>query len=100
MEFKGTTIEMHAVTYAGIVFIQDSEFYEDSEKCNVLDADHVGIIEAEANGKLFSKSYEILELLNQFVNISDELSVPEHLIETFANLYANAFNTIQEATTI
>jgi hypothetical protein len=56
--------------------------------------------EATANTILFSKSYTLLELLNQFVSISDDLIVPDHLIETFANLYANSFNTIQEATTI
>jgi hypothetical protein len=56
--------------------------------------------EATANAKIFSKSLQLLELLNHFVEISDELSCPDHLIETFANLYANAFNTIQESTTI
>lgn len=57
-------------------------------------------LEAQYNSKLISKAPELLELLNQFLEISDELSVPDHLIETFANLYANSFNTIQEATTI
>lgn len=56
--------------------------------------------ETQANQKNCLHARELLELLNQFVSISDELNVPDHLIETFANLYANAFNTIQEATTI
>lgn len=56
--------------------------------------------EGEANAKLISKAPQLLELLNHFVKISDELSAPDYLIETYANLYANAFNIIQEATTI
>lgn len=55
--------------------------------------------EATANAVLFSKSFQLLELLDQFVKISDDLQCPDHLIETFANLYANAFTIIQEATT-
>lgn len=63
MEFKGTKGEIHAVEYAGVIFMQDSEFYEDSEKCNILDYDHVGKIEADANGKLFECAPEMLEFL-------------------------------------
>jgi len=65
MEFKGTKGELHAVEYAGVIFMQDSEFYEYSESCNVLDYDHVGKIEADANGKLFACAPEMLEMLQE-----------------------------------
>lgn len=57
-------------------------------------------LKTKYNAKLFSKSLDLLELLGEFVSMSDELSCPDYLIESFANLYANSFNTIQEATTI
>lgn len=103
MGFKGTKgeLKLHEEPYANTngFYVQavSSEFDN-----NMLFANAYGHTKKEAqyNSKLISKSPELLELLNHFVDISDELSVPDHLIETFANLYANAFNTIQEATTI
>lgn len=69
MEFKGTKGEIHAVEYAGVIFMQDSEFYEDSEKCNILDYDHVGRIEADANGKLFECAPKMLERLKELIRV-------------------------------
>ncbi len=103
MEFKGTKVfpEYHGGDNYSIDLIFDNESVisidRRSRYSGVLVAERE---EMEANAKLITKAYAILELLNQFVEISDELSVPDHLIETFANLYAKAFNTIQEATTI
>lgn len=90
MEFKGNTEKLHAVTYAGIVFIQDTEFYEDSEKCNVLDADHVGIIKAEANGLLFSKAPEMLEMLK---TLKDHL---KDVLEEFGSESAEKTKAIRD----
>lgn len=63
MEFKGTKGQIYAVEYAGIIFMQDTEFYEDQEQCNVLNMDYVSKEVAEANGKLFECAKELLERL-------------------------------------
>lgn len=96
MEFKGTKGEWSVN--------KDPHYYNGNKAYEVnygIDGECLAeVVHALEDAKLISKAPELLELLNHFVEMSDELSVPDHLIETFANLYANAFNTIQEATTI
>lgn len=101
MEFKGTKGNWEVVDNGLSVFTENrvKSIAFDGQICRL----HTGTVtykNAKINAKLIAKAPELLELLNQFVTISDELNAPDHLIETFANLYANAFNTIQEATTI
>jgi len=68
-EFKGTKGEWYCVEYAGNIFIQDSEFYEDSDKCNLLDFDYVGKEIAEANAKLISCAPELLNALQKAIDL-------------------------------
>ncbi len=68
-EFRGTRGEWHAVEYAGVISIQDSEFYEDSDKCNLLDYDYVGFEQAEANAKLIACAPELLYALKEAIRL-------------------------------
>jgi len=56
-ELKITNKEAFAVEYAGTIFIQDSDFYEDSESCNLLCFDYVGKEEAENNAKVYTDAH-------------------------------------------
>lgn len=108
MEFKGTKEEIHAVEYAGVIFMQDSEFYEDSEKCNILDYDHVGKIEADANGKLFECAPEMLEKLKESLAViswyMDNTKPEDNQHSDFFNIGMNQRQVLEEliskATTI
>jgi hypothetical protein len=62
---KHTNKKWHAVEYAGLISIQDTSYYKESNKCNLLDMDYVGRETAEANGKLAAFAPEMFGLLNK-----------------------------------
>ena len=95
-EFKGTRKEWHAIEFAGIIILKDSEFYEGK---NILDYDDVGKEVADANAKLAKHSFELLEALQHTLEVLYECDPPKHLYETYANVFANYNNLIREATT-
>lgn len=52
--------------------------------------------EMEANAKLISKSYNLFEALEHTLEVLYECDPPKHLHETYANLFANYNNLINE----
>lgn len=68
-EFKGTKTEWHAVDFAGIIFILDSNFYEGK---SLLDYDTVGEEVAKSNAQLAITAPELFKKLESILNISEE----------------------------
>lgn len=77
--FKGTKTDWHAIEFAGIIILKDSEFYEGK---NILDYDDVGKEVADANAKLSISSPKLLAALQKIVDMNrqhaeDEYGDPE-----------------------
>lgn len=79
MNFKGTKTDWHAIEFAGIIILKDSEFYEGK---NILDYDDVGKEVADANAKLAISAPVLLKALQKIVEMNrqhanDEYGDPE-----------------------
>ena len=59
-EFKGTKEKWHSVEFAGIILIQDEEYYEGN---NIFDYEAVGEEVAKANAQLAICAQEMLQEL-------------------------------------
>jgi len=108
MEAKHTNKKWHAVEYAGVISIQDTSYYEESNKCNLLDFDYVGKETAEANGKLAAFAPELLSAVKRVLSLKDLIEYDDSTITEQNSDEARALRdmikmcefVIQKATTL
>lgn len=93
MEFKGTKGNWR-IGVLGSVQNERGEFICESERNKATEEEN------KANNLLISKSPQILEALKHTLEVLYECDPPKHLEETYANLFANYNNLIQEAVTV